>query len=151
MRLPTRNETANQPGQPTAGDPTPTIHDSPHENETKSISGQNGDHSALVAGATNDAVRDWDVKTGRLCWRQGLSTLLGYAPAQAKDELGFWQKNLHPNDRARTAAAIRDALVGPETHWSGEYRFRRRDGSYAQLLERALIVRDGSGAAIRFI
>jgi len=155
MRLPTGNETTQRPGQPTAGDPTPITHHPPYENETgalsKSISGQNDDHSALVAWATNDAVRDWDVRTGRLYWRQGLSTLLGYELAQAKEELGFWQKNLHPDDRARTAAAIRDALVGPETHWSGEYRFRRYDGSYAQLLERALIVRDGRGAAIRFI
>jgi two-component system cell cycle sensor histidine kinase/response regulator CckA len=151
MRLPIRNETTTRPGQPITGDPTPTIHHSSHENETKSISDQTDDHSALVARATNDAVRDWDVKTGRLCWRQGLSTLLGYEPAQAKDELGFWQKNLHPEDRARTAAAIRNALVGRDAHWSGEYRFRRCDGSYAQLLERALIVRDSTGAAIRFI
>src|SRR5207237_4441067 len=32
-----------------------------------------------------------------------------------------------------------------------EYRFRRHDGSYLDLLERAIIVRDTAGVAIRFV
>ena len=106
---------------------------------------------ALLAQATNDAVRDWDVKTGRLLWPQGLTSLLGYEPDLAADQLAFWQKNLHSEDRARTATAVRDALVGNGNHWSGEYRFRRADGDYAHILERAAIVRDSTGAAVRFI
>src|SRR5678815_5979896 len=38
-----------------------------------------------------------------------------------------------------------------DRHWTGEYRFRRVDGSYVDLLERALIVRDSKGTAIRFV
>src|SRR5207249_4451346 len=36
-------------------------------------------------------------------------------------------------------------------HWSGEYRFRHAKGHYLQLLERALLVRDKNGRAVRFV
>jgi len=48
-------------------------------------------------------------------------------------------------------SSIADALAGSGEHWSGEYRFRRADGTYLLLLERAFIVRDQHGRAERFI
>jgi signal transduction histidine kinase len=77
--------------------------------------------------------------------------LLGYCRSFAAEQIGFWQEQVHPEDRARAATSIGDALAGRSEHWSGEYRFRRADGSYLQLLERALIVRDGQGRAVRFV
>lgn len=108
-------------------------------------------HLALAAQATNDAVRVWTVGSGAVHWAQGLNSLLGYTPSPATDEIGFWQKQLHPQDRARAAAAIRDALASDSLHWTGEYRFRHADGSYLDLLERAYIVRDATGRAIQFV
>src|SRR5436190_19486988 len=99
-------------------------------------------HFAIVARATNDAVRDWNVTTGALSWPQGLESLLGYDSFTASGEIGFWQKQIHPQYRSLTAGSIRDALAGEGAHWTGEYRFRCFDGSYLDLLERALIVRD---------
>jgi two-component system, cell cycle sensor histidine kinase and response regulator CckA len=112
---------------------------------------ESAEDSAIVARATNDAVRDWNVKTGALSWPQGLEALLGYDSSTASGDIGFWQKQIHPQDRARTAGSIRDALAAEGEHWTGEYRFRHFDGSYLDLLERALIVRDSAGAAIRFV
>ena len=77
--------------------------------------------------------------------------MLGHKPSAATDGIAFWQKNLHPEDRARTAQSIRQALADHREHWSGEYRFRRADGSYAHLLERALIVRNDEARAVRFV
>lgn len=77
--------------------------------------------------------------------------MLGYESAATKSEIGFWQKNIHPEDRARTAASIREAFAANAQHWSGEYRFRRVDGHYVHLLERAFILRDGAGQAVRFV
>lgn len=108
------------------------------------------EHLALAAQATNDAVRVWTVATGALSWPQGLEALLGYTRSSATDEIGFWQKQIHPQDRARAAASIRDALAAEADHWTGEYRFRHADGSYLDLLERAHIVRDANGRPVRF-
>lgn len=108
-------------------------------------------HFARAAQATNDALRVWALASGALSWPQGLDSLLGYNPSPATDEIGFWQKQLHPQDRARAAASIRDALNTDSDHWTGEYRFRHRDGSYLDLLERAYIVRDRLGRPVEWI
>ncbi len=110
---------------------------------------QDAQHLALVARATNDAVRDWDVSEGHLVWPQGLDSLLGYKHGVAHG-IAFWQKHVHADDRNRTAASIRAALAEDDS-WSGEYRFRHADGHYLHLLERALIVRDEEGKAVRFV
>src|SRR5215471_15290671 len=125
-----------------------------HENQTavpKRDSPSRSDYFASVARATNDAIRDWDVKTGALSWPQGLQSLFGYDPASTGGNISFWQKNLHPGDRARVAASIDQALAGRDDRWSGEYRFRRADGTDLNILERALVLRDANGAPTQFI
>src|SRR5207248_955369 len=124
-----------------------------HENkkaDPQSDPSSSGDYSAFVARATNDAIRDWNVKTGELCWPQGLTSLLGY-DSSAENHISFWQKNIHSIDRARAFASISDALCRGDSHWSGEYRFRRADGTDINILERALILRDNDGSAARVI
>src|SRR6266404_7624242 len=89
------------------------------ENKSADILSQNDspardDYFAFVTRATNDAVRDWDVKSGALSWPQGLQSLLGYENSSAEcNNIGFWQKNLYPGDRLRVGSSIHDALIGP--------------------------------------
>src|SRR5437660_5927330 len=126
-----------------------------NETENRALSENNSlqsqDHLQIVARATNDAVRDWDVRTGTLVWPQGLASLLGYCRSSIPTPIGFWQQHIHPEDVARVMANIGAALVGNGEHWSSEYRFRHADGNYLHILERALILRDGKGRAIRFV
>ena len=155
MRFSTENET----GETTQSAPvnqSPAFPTCPtYEYESRALpqnpSQENHDHFEIVARATNDAVRDWNVITGALSWPQGLETLLGYKSASGDGEIAFWQKNLHPEDRIRIATSIRDAIAAKDDHWSGEYRFRRLDGNYVHLLERAFILRGNDGQAIRFV
>ena len=112
---------------------------------------QSPQYFALVARATNDAVRIWNVKSGALSWPQGLGSMLGYTSFDTDTHIGFWKDKVHPEDRVRATASIAEALRGSGEHWSGEYRFRRADGSYAELLERALIVRNRAGIAEHFV
>jgi PAS domain S-box-containing protein len=110
------------------------------------------DYLAFVTRATNDAVRDWNVKSGALSWPQGLQSLLGYENSSGQcDKISFWVKNVYPGDRSRIAASIQDALSSSANHWSGEYRFRCADGNHINILERTLILRDANGTAERVI
>jgi PAS domain S-box-containing protein len=126
-----------------------------HENKNApvfaDISSQSSDYHTLIARATNDAVRDFDVSSRALTWPQGLETLLGYERLSTHAKIAFWEERVHPEDRARIAGSIQDAICGDAEFWSGEYRFRHASGRYLQLLERALIVRDGTGKAVRFV
>jgi PAS domain S-box-containing protein len=117
--------------------------------EKRSSSGS--DYLAFVTRATNDAIRDWDVRSGELSWPQGLQSLFGYDPASNDGQIRFWQQNVHPADRARAASSISEALTGNLDQWTGEYRFRHADGTDRNILERAVILRDETGTAIRLI
>jgi len=117
----------------------------------KTAPAKGADYHQLVARATNDAVRDWDLGSGSLAWPQGLDTLLGYSPGKSDPTIAFWEGQIHGADGSRTATSIRDAIKSKAEYWSGEYRFRHAKGHYLQLLERALIIRDGRGQAMRFI
>ena len=156
MRLENEDQTTGTPTQSPSfdqfivGQPQTFSHDNTITTP-ESDSPPRSDYFAFVARATNDAVRDWDVKTGALSWPQGLQSLFDYDPATADRDISFWQKNLHPADLAHVAASIDQALNGRDDHWSGEYRFRRADGTDLNILERALILRDANGVATRFI
>ena len=108
-------------------------------------------HHQLVVRATNDVVRDWNLVTDALVWRQGLDTLLGWKVDASSCTNAFWQRRLHPDDRTRVIASLREAIKSDTEHWILEYRFRHADGSYLNLLERALIVRGKEGTAERFV
>jgi PAS domain S-box-containing protein len=152
MRLATeiQGDTASQQNQYRRATEAP---DQSHETSSHSSSRPDeiAQHLALAAQATNDAVRVWTVATGALSWPQGLESLLGYSDSPATNDIGFWQKQLHPQDRARAAASIRDALATQAEHWTGEYRFRHMDGSHLDLLERACIVRDRLGRPVQWV
>src|SRR6267143_1729956 len=134
---------------------TPHEHDTIHQKQAgpsfKSDSAESYNHLQIAARATNDAVRDWDLGSNALAWPQGLENLLGYEQSSAEGQIGFWEERVHPGDRARVAVSIREIISSAAEHWSGEYRFRRADGCYLQLLERALIVRNSDGKAVRFV
>ena len=112
---------------------------------------QSSDHHPHLARATNDAVRDWDVKSGRIHWRQGLKSLFGYDSQPNEQSITFWDERLHPADQARINNSIGQTFSSDSDQWSGEYRFRCCDGRYLQILERAFIVRDANNKPIRFI
>ena len=156
MRLEREDQTANTPIQSSSLDQyvvgqLPDLSDETKTSVVENHSQLGADYFALVARATNDAVRDWNVKTGALSWPHGWHSLFGYEAASAEGHISCWQKNLHPGDRARIGTSIRNALAGNDDHWIGEYRFRRADGTDLNILERALILRDATGAATRLI
>src|SRR3982751_1268967 len=78
-------------------------------------SAQSGDYHSYLARATNDAVRDWNVTTGTLCWPQGLQILFGYSKPE-QHTIEFWDQRLHPADRATITGSIRQALASETEH-----------------------------------
>ncbi|MEP7187653.1 MAG: ATP-binding protein, partial [Roseiflexaceae bacterium] len=105
----------------------------------------------LASRATNDVIWDWDIVNQRLEWNEGGQTLFGYTA----DDIGayplWWDEHLHPDDRARASASVLAVLESSGQFWSGEYRFRRADQSYANILDRGYVMRDQHGAPIRMI
>ncbi len=68
--------------------------------------------------------------------------LLGYTPAEFVGT-SLWHDCIHPDDRPRVMAEL--ARLEIEEAWSGEYRFRRKDGEYRWLYDELALVRWRTG------
>jgi len=104
----------------------------------------------IISSATNDAVWDWDFATGSLWWGDGFFKLFGYTPEEISAETD-WSKFLHPQDGERVTKSISEFVARGSQLWSEEYRFRRRDGTYAHVLARGHVMRNSAGAPLRMI
>jgi diguanylate cyclase (GGDEF)-like protein/PAS domain S-box-containing protein len=103
----------------------------------------------LIARATSDAVWDWDVETGSLWWSDSFYTLFGHSRDAIPATIDAWGLLVHPDDHDRVVDSLNAALASDAQEWSSEYRFRRSDGSFAEVTDRGFLLRDGSGRAVR--
>lgn len=112
---------------------------------------QSEERFQIVARATNDAVWDWNLLTNQVWWNQSVETLFGYSQEEVSTDAIWWYEHIHPLDRLSIISQINIGINKGEQFWSHEYRFLRRDGSYAYILNRGYVVHDNTGKAVRMI
>jgi PAS domain S-box-containing protein len=105
----------------------------------------------LAAQATNDVIWDWDLTTDNIRWNEAVQVLFGYQPHEVEPSGRWWKSKIHPDDRHRVITAIGQAIKDRELSWTAEYRFERKDRSYADVLDRGTVLRDESGRARRMV
>ncbi|MDQ4087586.1 MAG: PAS domain-containing protein [Pseudomonadota bacterium] len=106
----------------------------------------------LAVQATNDAVWDYDIVAGTVDWSQNSSGIFGSAADPlGRTTIGWWEERIHPEDRRRVERSLRSAIARGDSRWTETYRFRRDDGSYADMLDRGFIIRDPAGKAVRAV
>jgi PAS domain S-box-containing protein len=103
----------------------------------------------LVAQAATDVVWDWNLVDDTCWWSDGLQATFGYSAADSMRE-SFWTDNIHVDDRQRVVDSVQAAIAsgGP---WLVEYRFRKADGAFAVIADRALVTLDDSGRSCRML
>jgi hypothetical protein len=105
----------------------------------------------LVARAVSDVVWDWDLKADTLWWSDGIVTTFGYDACDIEPSVKSWTNRIHPDERSRVVDSIHHAIDSGMESWSGEYRFQRKDESYAFVQDRGYILRDATGKGIRIV
>ena len=105
----------------------------------------------LIARATRDAIRDWDLVADAVTWNEALQTAYGWDPAGAAATGAWWLAQVHPADRDRVEAALVAAIRGGSDAWSLEYRFLRADGRHAEVLDRGYVIRGPDGTPLRMV
>jgi PAS domain S-box-containing protein len=102
--------------------------------------------------ATSDAIWDWNLLNDDIFVGASYSNLFGH---KFKDNIIKSQECVnfvHPQDRQAYNANIDKTLESKSTtKWSAEYRYIKSDGSYAYVNDKAIIIRDEKGKAIRMI
>lgn len=107
----------------------------------------------MISLATNDAIFEVDLVTGYSWNNKSFVELLNFGSENFEeiDNRSIWRSKLHPDDSKRVIKKLEETYAGNSNSWSDEFRFQRADGSYGIFYDRAIIIRDDSGKAIRFI
>lgn len=103
-----------------------------------------------VLKATFDAIWDWDMVSDICLWGDGFTTVFGHN-IEGRQSPNFWSSNIHPEDHDRIFFEMQEAMAGSAENWENQYRFRKADNTYAYVTDRALIIRDNTGKAIRMV
>lgn len=102
---------------------------------------------ALALHGADQGIWDWDLHTNVLTWDTRCKAIFGF-PAQTPVTPEAHLEALHPEDRARVAAAIAAALR-ERRDFDQEYRVRCPDGSQRWVLSRGRGYHDEAGLPYR--
>ncbi|MFL5772917.1 MAG: PAS domain-containing protein [Flavisolibacter sp.] len=117
------------------------------ENELR----KSNDRFSYAAKASSEALWEWDVLTGDVYMSEAYTDILGWK-VDANRRFDEWHELIHPDDRERTIRDYYNAIEDPATEiWTGEYRYEKLNGSYAIVNDKAIILRNETGKAIKVI
>lgn len=128
-----------------------TVRDVTQARQEEQLHRETEERYRLASRATNDAIWDWDFTTNFVLWNDALTAAYGHPLESVEPNGEWWIEHIHPDDRAAIDKSIHAVIDGDGVDWTGEYRFRRFDGSYAQVFDRGHIIRDELGHPLRMI
>jgi len=103
----------------------------------------------LVTRVTKDAIWDWNL-TRPAWWNDTFYEVYGF-DRNIPPSVEAWASHIHPDDRERVLTRFRAAVEHGEAAWVDEFRFKRADGTYAYISDRAYGFRDASGKIVRML
>lgn len=104
----------------------------------------------ILSKATNDAIWDLDMATGKIIWNQSFFTIFGYRSDEIEYTSAWWRSKIHPEDVEQVANDYEHALQSGLTNWSASYRMMSADGTYNYIHNRGYVLYD-KGKAVRMI
>lgn len=121
--------------------------------ESKKALAESNQRYEILSRATNDAIWDFDTIQGELFWAEGFHSLFGYDLSVVQPSLDLLVSKIHPEDRGRIFLKIQDYMnpANDQVNWLEEYRFQKADGTFAFVIDKAVFVRDNTGAVTRVV
>lgn len=80
-----------------------------------------------------------------------LKTALGFAEHEMPNSVAAWHSRIHPDDLPKIESESRAHVEGKTPVYEVEYRFMRKDGSWAWINCRGHLVRDQHGKPVRWV
>ncbi|MEO6722315.1 MAG: PAS domain-containing protein [Ferruginibacter sp.] len=104
-----------------------------------------------VTKATSDAVWDWDIIQNTVYCGEGFEKIFGHARDPQTDNYTLNTAYICIDDIERVMRGIDKVIDGTENNWSDEYKYLKANGEYAFVHDKAIIIRDKEGKAIRMV
>ncbi|RMH52106.1 MAG: PAS domain S-box protein [Bacteroidetes bacterium] len=107
---------------------------------------------AMAVDAADLGLWDLDFTTGRHIVNERWVRMLGYTAEEVEPTLAFFERHVHPDDRARVREALDRHLAGETERMQTEMRLRARDGSWRWILDMGkLVTRTPNGEPLRAV
>ncbi len=100
---------------------------------------------SLLAKVAFEAVWEREINDDAMRWDGNVESIFGYPRDEVEGRIACWRERVHPDDLACVEKTAAEAIRGNAACWSNEYRFRRKDGSWAWVASRCAIERDARG------
>ena len=105
----------------------------------------------MATEAANEAIWEWNLET-RITVRTETYAKNYGRPNGTESDMEWWKGHIHPEEREGVVESVRQSSIdGPSNSWASEYRFRRADGTWAHIYDRARIARNADSEAWRVI
>ena len=104
----------------------------------------------LATAVAKEAIWEVDLVNGTTVWNRAYAELFSRPPSEHHHG-EWWLNQIHPDDRERVYEKFSRAVSEGPDEWSDNYRMKKADGGYAYLQDRAIIVRDQTGKALRAV
>lgn len=101
--------------------------------------------------ASSDALWEWDIIADTVYIAEAYTTILGW---KIKPDRKFneWYDYIHPDDRLATVEGFHRALKDPSQYiYQMDYRHVKSNGDYSYVVDKAYIIRNDKGEAIRIV
>ncbi|MFN4007258.1 MAG: PAS domain-containing protein [Chitinophagaceae bacterium] len=107
----------------------------------------------LVTKASFDAIWDWDLTTNQIFWGEGFEQLFGHHfNSNNQKTYTHWLSHVHPNDVKHVQSSIQAVIENINaTTWQCEYRFKKIDGTYAEVVDKGIVIRNEENKVIRMV
>jgi two-component system sensor histidine kinase/response regulator len=98
---------------------------------------------------SRDGLWDWNLDTNDVYASPRCLGMIGYAVSELPGVIEAWERLIHPDDRERTMASVRDYVEGRAPKYEVELRFQHKDGHWVDVLSRATLARDAEGRELK--
>ena len=105
---------------------------------------------SFAVKATNDAIYDYDIKSGEIYWGETFETVFGYSREQQITTIRDWADLIHIDEAEIVVKSLDKAMQFQEEYWSEEFRFQCKNGTYKHVQDQGYIIYE-NGRAIRMI
>lgn len=110
------------------------------------------DRYKFASRATEDLIYDWDLIGNKWIRNRVFEENYGFSKKETKGSEEVWFDRIFEEDKERVINNIKSALKDPAREkWNEEYRFLKKNGELSYLIDRAYILRDAEGKAMRVV
>lgn len=106
----------------------------------------------LALDATSDGLWDWDFRSGLAYLAPRYYEMTGFSPGEAKPDLEFFKRTVHPDDLPQVQESMTAHLLGKTQASEFDYRVCTPTGQIRWMRARGRIVeRDADGTPLRMV